>query len=423
MTVRASAHAWRAILRSRLSGEQRVGLAVVKGVVSGAHARDGRIVSPFARAELPPAGPDATEGTRTAVAAVLAALVIPARTRQRTVVLVALDAPMMQLRALEGLPAGADDETIARAVRENARFWFLDGMPGGVLSEVGSASDGSRWGTALDPVLATTITAACRDAGFALCAFIHAALVMDAVLGTTDVRYPPERARFEIRFGASGEIGTARRVRGDEERSAADHAEQVVLPEGCADAADLAAGGAARLDRRVWAHRLVHGVDRMRGGRAAGSPVLTRAVVALYILAALAYPVVALGSGAMHARALERLAAGERTAAATHQRLAATSDTLIAVAARLQATPSTLSLLHQLAAALPEGVAITTVRLDTARGLVVVQGPRAGETADRLERRPGIIAPRLVGPVTSETVGGRTVDRATVEFQRPPEGR
>ncbi|MGH7649038.1 MAG: hypothetical protein ACREND_13040, partial [Gemmatimonadaceae bacterium] len=53
-------------------------------------------------------------------------------------------------------------------------------------------------------------------------------------------------------------------------------------------------------------------------------------------------------------------------------------------------------------------------------GNVVALAPHAAAVIDAVERMPGLTSPVIIGPVTKENVGGRNVERVTVQFRLMP---
>jgi len=65
---------------------------------------------------------------------------------------------------------------------------------------------------------------------------------------------------------------------------------------------------------------------------------------------------------------------------------------------------------------LPEGSAITTLRVDSTRGTIVVLTARATEVVSQLDTIGLLVTPEIVGPVTREVISGRELERVTVRF-------
>lgn len=75
-------------------------------------------------------------------------------------------------------------------------------------------------------------------------------------------------------------------------------------------------------------------------------------------------------------------------------------------------------LLAELTRALPDSCIINQLQVvDSTGGNVVAMAPRAAGIVDALERVPIIAAPTIAGPVASETLGGRSLERVSVSFR------
>src|SRR5207244_12006646 len=79
----------------------------------------------------------------------------------------------------------------------------------------------------------------------------------------------------------------------------------------------------------------------------------------------------------------------------------------------------TTVLLGAISEALPESTALVTLRLDTLEGNFVALTPHAAEILPQLATVADIVAPKIVGSLTKETVGTAQVQRATIRFKRP----
>lgn len=104
------------------------------------------------------------------------------------------------------------------------------------------------------------------------------------------------------------------------------------------------------------------------------------------------------------------------TEAARLGELARSTDALDAIARRRATRITWITLIAALSDALPTGTAAVTLRADSTAAVIVVVGPRAGAAIDRFDGIPGIVSPTLVGPVTTESLGGQLVERATIGF-------
>jgi hypothetical protein len=75
-------------------------------------------------------------------------------------------------------------------------------------------------------------------------------------------------------------------------------------------------------------------------------------------------------------------------------------------------------LLAEITRSLPDSSSLVAFQVDsTGLGSVVAVSPHAAAVVDAVERTPGLASPQIVGPVTRERVGGRTLERVSVRFQ------
>jgi general secretion pathway protein L len=138
---------------------------------------------------------------------------------------------------------------------------------------------------------------------------------------------------------------------------------------------------------------------------------------ALALIAALLAPAVAATMIDRKARAeLASIARQRAEASRVHENLRQVTAALAQVSGLTEGRRSMLELLAQLTAVLPEGSAITTLRVDSARGTLVVLTPRATEVVSQLDTVSLLVTPEIVGPVTRETNGGRELERVTLRF-------
>jgi Tfp pilus assembly protein PilN len=79
----------------------------------------------------------------------------------------------------------------------------------------------------------------------------------------------------------------------------------------------------------------------------------------------------------------------------------------------------TTLLLGALSQALPDSTALVSLRVDSLEGSFVALTPHAADILPQLVSITELSGPRIVGSIVKETVGGATVERATVRFKRP----
>ena len=348
---------------------------------------------------------------------------MPLTTRERhsARTVVAFGPSHVQVRRLEGLPSVDDPTVLAEIVRENARRWFLGASTAPLTSQVVRFADGAHWGAAFDPVIVDAVLSACRAAGIPSVASVPAATVVSAAGDTETFVWEDGGERFVVRT-QDERIQTVERVESGTAIEPPVRVSATIFSLGESAHRFADAFGAATLDEARFTSRLA---IRTKSAPAANVPrgrarAAMMALSAATVAALFAFP---LASGVANARATARLsalAAAEAGAARVDRELFDVSATLERVAMRQQRHRSWIGMLARLTEALPAGMAIVTLRVDTLAGVLVVLGPRAGTIVDRLEDVRGIVAPELVGPVTSETVVGSSLERATVRFTLAP---
>ena len=148
------------------------------------------------------------------------------------------------------------------------------------------------------------------------------------------------------------------------------------------------------------------------------------AVCAAAILVALSAPLVASARVERAARTRDAATrARVREAERDARQLGAVTTALGSLASFTQSRRSFTLLLAQLTRALPDGSALLALQVDSAgTGSLAAIGPHAATVVDAVERVPGLASPEIVGPVTRETLSGKTLDRVTIRFRLVPDG-
>jgi hypothetical protein len=114
---------------------------------------------------------------------------------------------------------------------------------------------------------------------------------------------------------------------------------------------------------------------------------------------------------------LAKLAAVRRDVAFAEREFAKLTAGLGEVAAFDAPRYPMISLLGDFARVLPDESALVTLRVVRDAGNLVVLTPRAAVMLTKLETVPGIDSPEIIGPVTRELLGGKTLERVTVRFR------
>jgi hypothetical protein len=296
---------------------------------------------------------------------------------------------MSQLKCLTELPPIGAARALAAMVQENVgRFFLRNGVQltvSGALVE----TPGRVWIAAFDTPVIDEAAAVCREAGLCLRHIVPSAIALRRT--TRDV--------------------SATCTDGDVQLNAL----QVSVPHA------LDAAGAALTKRS----------DAMLARVPAPSPpaATTRAalrrsatVCALALVVALVSPGIATSIAVRRDRASQAaIAGGARVAERDANELAATSTTLRALSDFGASRRSMTLLLAEVTRGLPDSTTLVAFQVDSSGlGNVVALAPHAAAVIDAVERMPSLSSPSIIGPVTRESVGGRNLERVTVQFRLVP---
>lgn len=336
----------------------------------------------------------------------------------RPQVTAALGPTCAQTKLLTGLPPLTDPGSLEQLVREGAGRLFLKNGTPLVTSGVRVVEPGRVWAAAFDLSAVRAIEDACRGAGLRLRAIAPTAAVLGKAVEERSVVWRDGPLSVEVEFGDGGLVAARRRIAtAPSERDAPPRpvGPLGVLGEGAWRFAD--AYGAALLPTE---EPLTLRPGRV-GARGKDAPRWRLAAASAALLFATGAALLAPGLAAMRA---EREARARVAALADEWRRASQAeDELRGITAALTEVaefdasrrPVTL-LLAELALALPEGSAVTSLRIDTAGAYLTALTPRAAGILYPLERIPGVVGPEIAGPIVRERVGERDLERATFRF-------
>lgn len=344
----------------------------------------------------------------------------PSRALRNSPVGVAIAGPLAQLRIVRGLPAEVDERAASALVAGSPHRWFLTRPGGLVTSSVLLAQDGSRVAVAyprstldglrltlesrgLHPRFVTIESAVgCEEHG-----------VSQSGVGGTD-------PMFEWHRGEDGSIalGSSTDQPDPAESPAAPRpaTHQPFRPPEFSSAVRVAALAASGLAGPFTVTSFARPVTTVPPRRARAA--LGTAAVALLLLIAARPGATAITS--VRLSQAERRALASSPADSMARAVSDAEAELASLAARAASRQSVIALLEEIRRVLPSDVAITSFRVDSAQGILSVLGSRVGTVPDQLAELPVLRAPRLVGPVTSESTGLAVVERATIAFDLPP---
>lgn len=340
---------------------------------------------------------------------------------------VAVGPAFCQTRRIRRLPPMRDRSALDRIIAENVdRFFLLNGNPllTGRCLPVGT---GEAWAVAFDEPVIRLIEQACRSAGVRLRLIAPTLAILGFVFEDGPIRWIDGPIAIEVML-ADGRLSSVNRVRPELASTEADR------PPPRQALGRL--GDAASRFGDAFGATLIGVNDGLtltpRGAEGDGRTPPWRAAVSWTALG-LAGVGAMIGPGLMADReaskAAERVASisdDRQTAAIAERELLRFNTALRELAAFNSSRTSATLLLSTVAEALPERSALVSFRMEAAGGSLIAVTPRASELLAALETA-GITEPRIVGPVTRETVGEHQLERLTVQFrsirqpQLPPE--
>ena len=309
-----------------------------------------------------------------------------------------------QLRRLSGLPSIDDATMLAKIVNENPRRFFLGASATLATTDVHGDGDGGHWCAAFDRALIDGLVAGGRAARVTIAAVLPIAALAGQHTGDGEVRYvdPPESVTVRL-------VGRRliQLVRGRTSASDCDN-------EDAQKQFELHAIRRVTIRTPIAWRSAPSGLLATQGRRVAA---LAACTLLLMTSAPLATTVGAVRAGDVAAR---RLAALGDTPHRITEATSALQQVTIAIdqierfaAARRPAT----NLLRDIAQALPESTAITTLRVDSLGVTLTILAPHVADAVPALAGVSGALAPRLTGSATRETDNGAQLERATLRFR------
>lgn len=319
--------------------------------------------------------------------------------------IVALGASASRARLLPEMPCGASSRVVGEFVQENAARLFARTF---VRPRVTAfVHRGRAVATIVDSEIVDAVARGCRTAGVRLVTVVPEILVAlwvgergpvltrdgSAILeGET---LDGEIVALSARYGDNATPSKAREVGGAEV------------------AASIATSGGALAERLPVCRPQVP--DRPISTARARVALVAGAVAALSLFAA--EPVVAGLEMQRVSAELGRIGEQYAVAVEQHRRIVQASVGVADIAMAHAVRRSVIQPIARLTLVLPSTVSIAHLHIDSAGGTLVAIAPQAGLVIERLEASPYLVAPRLAGPITREIVGGKVLERVTVEFQ------
>lgn len=336
-------------------------------------------------------------------------------------VIAAVGPSVSQLKCLTELPPLRDAKAVEALVHNNiGRFFLRNGVPLRVSKPLVESAE-RVWVAAVDAPVVMDIATACQRAGLSLQMVVPSAVAFRRAIRGRSISWNDGDVRLDIAYGENAPA-IARRVPGSDESPDIPALVDVLaaLGDSAPHTIDAAAAALTHRDERIvirCTDDLSTGVKRrhvMRGAIACCVAALL-AISSPGVAAAIAQRGARLREAGIERRA--------RTARSEENELARVTASLRTLTAFQDARRSMTGLLARIARSLPDSAAIVALQVDsTGSGSVVAIARNAASVVDAVERTPGLASPQIIGPVTHERIGGRTIERVTVRFQLLPEG-
>lgn len=389
-----------------------LGLAISSDRVSAVLVRRG--VAKWS--DVRPFGGAASRGL--VIAQVIAACPRPRWSRRR--VAVAIGPSGVQVKRLTDVPPGINSKALGGIVRESAgRFFLRNGIPLETMCAPADR-DGTVWAAAYDASLSRDIERACHQARWRLEALVPLATVLRLATRDESVAWADGELFCQTTYRDSALIQVrCERATGVDTPALPSPASNV--DDAGLNNADLLPAFAATLIRRgeplalQRSHPLGTAPSRRQLRIAAASGVL--AFLCWWLTPGIAATVRANNAQ----RELSRLASRARVDRRELATLDSATSSLRAVTEFGARARSMTLLLAEVTRALPDSCTIVQLQVvDSTGGNVVAMAPRAAGIVDALERVPMIAAPTIAGPVSSQALGGRSLERVSVAFRFIP---
>jgi len=315
----------------------------------------------------------------------------------------------VQVKRLTDLPPSRDRKALRAIVRESpGRFFLKNGVPLETTCEL-LPDDGTIWAAAYDGELIDDIDRACRRARWRLQTLVPVAVALRLATREQSVGWQDGDLHLEVTYHgtALGQLRCARDAKDMLSNAVADDRRAHLL----------AAFGATQIARRepLAVQRSV-----LFNTRPSRTQLLVAA--AFFALALLCWWLTPPFVSTIRAKNAQRALSHLASRVSADRRDAMALDTLTAklrdIAAFEARTRSMSLLLAEITRALPDSCTITQLQVvDSTGGSLVALAPRAAEIVDALERVPLIVAPTIAGPVASQSLGGRSLERVSVAFR------
>jgi hypothetical protein len=324
----------------------------------------------------------------------------------------------VQVKPLMGLPPVKSIRLTEELLRENQQAFYLwNGSPA-LIAGIQVTSGGATWGAAFDRDVVQQVTGGLRAARLSVRRITPAVAAIVAAMANRPVLWTDGDDSFEL----EGDHGGMRRLNRITSNQALDaSALPATLAEIGDDALRFADAYAAAVAPRSLALTLELQPD---ASRTLAWTRVRRGVTATVVCAAAAFA--AFGPG-MRAREFARAAelslgrsrALEIELAQNESELRRITEILNRIESFRHEREKVTRILGDVAQAIPDSTAMLTFHVDSVEGAFTAIAPHVADVLPELAEVRGVIAPRIVGSVTREILGGAHVERASFRFRRP----
>lgn len=347
--------------------------------------------------------------------------------RRSARVCAALGPSFVQTKPLAGIPKLPHQRLVAQLVRENATSFFLRARGPIALGRIDSRDDGSTWAAGFDGEALQQVRDSLRRAGMR---FEQAVPVVSAIVSfAPNGSFVWSDGGSRVHVTAKG--GAIHRIR---RLSSFAHSEfeHPTLPDALATLGEngwpyVAAYAAARSSRgAAFAWRPEIDPRRSRLIKRARNTVAASMMIGVAMAALLAPGLRATRFVSLGSAELKQLRDVQQEAARTEADLRRISMLIDHIGRFRSARGGITLLLGELAEALPESTAMVSLRVDSLEGNFVTLSTHAADVVPQLLTIERIVAPRIVGSITTEVMNTARLERAAFRFRRlrqPPSTR
>jgi hypothetical protein len=335
---------------------------------------------------------------------------------------VALGPDAAWVKVLPAFPRLHTRALMLQALKTNAPRFFPQEDPPRLIATVDVDENECVWGVSVREDVLDAVLEACRKTRIRVRGFAPTVTVLGETLrkenSAHSIVWPDGAITTVVAFMPNGSLSSVRLRR--ESATWDTHPDQTtgLIASVPGEFALADALGAALLGRNAKLS-FQPAIRRAQNG---SEPVISRLRIGIATCSVLV--VVSLASSVV-APTYQRLRDESRLATISHQAdeaataamaLSKQGITLRAVDQFYVAGPSPTLILHRLSEAIPAGVAIISLRFDSAGGTLVLLGERVIRTLELVDSLPEISETQVATPLTRETLNGREVERLALRF-------